>query len=236
MGGNMETQIQEGQEQSQGNGEAPNPNRGMSKKERRRVEILRERLEPRIEKLETQINEQMEKLNSLSDKREIGRDGELASKGAEEQEEALETKNNGASKSEEANPVAKANPNEDVKTQTPIEKLVGALQAAGLGSDPTALRLVAELAALDPLRRKNTDALENGNEETHSPRVSRQLETTLANKARASHLIQPSGGGIPPAPDLRAEYEKRVNELRPGDIDGLMEVKREFRKRGMEVY
>jgi len=54
--------------------------------------------------------------------------------------------------------------------------------------------------------------------------------------ARASHVIQPSGGGLPPAPDLRAEYEQRVATVRPGDVAGLMEVKREFRKKGLEVY
>ena len=52
---------------------------------------------------------------------------------------------------------------------------------------------------------------------------------------RASHLIQPSGGGVP-APDLRREYERRLETLRLGDIVGLMELKREFRKRGLEVY
>jgi TolA-binding protein len=52
---------------------------------------------------------------------------------------------------------------------------------------------------------------------------------------RASHLIQPSGGGVP-APDLRREYERRLETLRLGDIAGLMELKREFRKRGLEVY
>lgn len=53
--------------------------------------------------------------------------------------------------------------------------------------------------------------------------------------ARASHVIQPSGGGLP-AQDLRAAYDQRVAALRPGDVAGLMEVKRDFRKRGLEVY
>lgn len=53
---------------------------------------------------------------------------------------------------------------------------------------------------------------------------------------RASHVIQPSGGGLPPAADLRAEYEHRVGALRPGDVAGLLEVKREFRRKGLEVY
>lgn len=52
---------------------------------------------------------------------------------------------------------------------------------------------------------------------------------------RASHVIQPSGGGLS-APDPRGEYERRVATLRPGDVAGLMELKREFRKRGLEVY
>ncbi|MCW5876498.1 MAG: hypothetical protein KIS85_06405 [Anaerolineales bacterium] len=53
---------------------------------------------------------------------------------------------------------------------------------------------------------------------------------------RASHIIQPGGGGLPPAPDLRAEYEAQVAGLRPGDLAGLMELKRRFRARGLEVY
>ena len=37
-------------------------------------------------------------------------------------------------------------------------------------------------------------------------------------------------------PDLRAEYERRVGALRPGDVAGLLDLKREFRKKGLEVY
>jgi len=84
------------------------------------------------------------------------------------------------------------------------------LQNSEVAGNPKALRLLAELAEL----------AQGG---------------AAAPAARASHVIQPSGGGLP-APDLRAEYEKRVGELRPGDIAGLMELKREFRKRGMEVW
>lgn len=54
--------------------------------------------------------------------------------------------------------------------------------------------------------------------------------------ARASHIVQPGGGGLPPAPDLRAEYQAQVAELRPGDLAGLLELKRRFRGRGLEVY
>jgi hypothetical protein len=206
----------------------PNTNRGMSKKERRRVEALKQRLEPRIEKLETQVNEHLEKINSLSDKREVERDGELATgkppvaveNGKQEtrspQQETQEKDDAPlALPSNEAAMAAESQAGESITDQTaekqesPIGKLVNALQVAGLGSDPTALRLVADLAALNPSNR---------------------------TKPRASHLIQPSGGGVPPAPDLRTEYEKQVMTLRPGDVDGLMEVKREFRRRGLDIY
>ncbi|MCW5877727.1 MAG: hypothetical protein KIS80_02525 [Anaerolineales bacterium] len=53
---------------------------------------------------------------------------------------------------------------------------------------------------------------------------------------RASHIVQPGGGGLPPAPDLRGEYEAQVAQLRPGDLAGLLELKRRFRARGLEVY
>jgi hypothetical protein len=84
------------------------------------------------------------------------------------------------------------------------------LQKADLASDPRALRLLADLAELA-----------QGGAPTPQP--------------RASHRIQPSGGGVP-MPDLRAEYERRVAALRLGDVAGLMDIKREFRKRGLELY
>jgi hypothetical protein len=292
--------------------EVQNPNRGMSKKEWRRVEALKQRLEPRIQKLETQVNEHLEKINSLGDNLrreenasrgsfysatpsnetsrtplEKGEEGEMGSMGAgatgkapvalEKGEVDMEEQGSaGAGEQKQAQdtfldkelPVttltgdktqdSKADSAQSEKKQeSPIGKLVGALQAAGLGEDP--------------LRRENTDALQNGKEKPHSAQQKEEIEvkgTAIEKllvalkqvglgsdptalrlvadlaalnpnnraKPRASHLIQPSGGGVPPAPDLRAEYEKRVNELRPGDVDGLMEVKREFRRRGMEIY
>jgi hypothetical protein len=223
--------------------EAQKPNRGMSKKEWRRVEALKQRLEPRIEKLETQINEHLEKINSLSDKREgeniagkaegdglnedkeVVKNTELAQDEVKKEspigkivsalqaaglgEEPLRRENTDALQNGKERPRSAQQEEEIEEKGTAIEKLLVALKQVGLGSDPTALRLVADLAALNPNNR---------------------------TKPRASHLIQPSGGRVPPAPDLRAEYEKRVNELRPGDIDGLMEVKREFRRRGLEIY
>jgi hypothetical protein len=94
---------------------------------------------------------------------------------------------------------------------------VQALKDANLEGDPEALQLLG-------------DTFASLGEGLASLAVGRQPRPA----ARASHAIQPSGGM--PVPDLRGEYEHRVAALRPGDIAGLMEAKREFRKRGLEIY
>jgi hypothetical protein len=106
--------------------------------------------------------------------------------------------------------VRNAGEEDSAKALSSLSSALQLLQSADLASDPRALRLLADLAELA-----------QGGEP--------------APAARASHLIQPSGGGLP-APDLRREYERRLGTLRPGDVAGLMEVKREFRKRGLEIY
>lgn len=52
---------------------------------------------------------------------------------------------------------------------------------------------------------------------------------------RPSRVMPPSGAGAP-APDLRAEYQRRLRSLRPGDLAAVLELKREFRNKGLEVY
>ncbi|UYN91877.1 MAG: hypothetical protein KIT70_11030 [Anaerolineales bacterium] len=52
---------------------------------------------------------------------------------------------------------------------------------------------------------------------------------------RPSRVVPPSGAGAP-APDLRAEYQRRLRSLRPGDLGAVLELKREFRNKGLEVY
>ncbi|MBX3002329.1 MAG: hypothetical protein KF828_00145 [Anaerolineales bacterium] len=56
-----------------------------------------------------------------------------------------------------------------------------------------------------------------------------------APQGRASLAIPPGGGGAPPA-DLPAEYRRRMAALRPGNLAAVVELKREFRQRGLEVY
>jgi hypothetical protein len=114
-----------------------------------------------------------------------------------------------ASSPEELAPVAGP---KQTQPESPFAQALHILQKADLSS-PKALRLLADLA--------EQAELERGGAPTPQP--------------RASHLIQPSGGGVP-APDLRGEYERRLGTLRPGDVLGLMELKREFRKKGLEIY
>jgi hypothetical protein len=99
---------------------------------------------------------------------------------------------------------------ESAQAGSPFAQALRLLRSTELASSPKALRLLADLAELA-----------QGGEPAPS--------------GRASHLIQPSGGGLP-SPDLRREYERRLSALRPGDMAGLMDLKREFRKRGLEVY
>lgn len=165
------------------------PTKGLSKKEQRRVEVLKHELEPRIEQLERQL----EALAAHGDERvDVG--------GADESAEAsLRETDRRAAEAE------------------PLAQVLQAVKDTNLESDPDALRLLGDTFASLSARLA-------------SLAVGRQQRPA----ARASHAIQPSGGL--PAPDLRAEYERRVAALRPGDLAGLMEAKREFRKRGLEIY
>ncbi len=52
--------------------------------------------------------------------------------------------------------------------------------------------------------------------------------------ATPAQAIQP-GGGRPPD-DLTAEYQRRLRALRPGDLNGLLALKREFREKGLALF
>ena len=51
----------------------------------------------------------------------------------------------------------------------------------------------------------------------------------------AASVAQPGGGGTP-EPDLRSEYDLRKVRLRPGDVNALMELKRDYRSKGLDVF
>ncbi|MBW8012507.1 MAG: hypothetical protein FVQ83_14925 [Chloroflexi bacterium] len=61
------------------------------------------------------------------------------------------------------------------------------------------------------------------------------LRRSQRPKASAATVTQPSGGGLV-EPDLQGEYDLRKKRLRPGDVNSLLELKREFRQKGLDVY
>jgi hypothetical protein len=107
----------------------------------------------------------------------------------------------------------------------PMYQILSALQQPGFENDPEALRLLRQARGQGPHAELRLLADLAG----------LALKRLEKPSTKGSTVILPSGGGLP-APDLRAEYEKRVRALRAGDMDGLMAVKREFRKRGMEIW
>ncbi|MBN2502182.1 MAG: hypothetical protein JXB38_15465 [Anaerolineales bacterium] len=60
------------------------------------------------------------------------------------------------------------------------------------------------------------------------------LQGAKKGNVHPAAVVQP-GGGAPQA-DLRSEYQVRLQQLRPGDVNGLMELKREFRGKGLEIF
>jgi hypothetical protein len=113
----------------------------------------------------------------------------------------------------------------------PMYQILSALQQPGFENDPEALRLLRQARGQGPHAELRLLADLAG---LALKRMEKPARGGL-DRTKASTVILPSGGGLP-APDLRAEYEKRVRALRAGDMDGLMAVKREFRKRGMEIW
>lgn len=116
---------------------------------------------------------------------------------------------------------ARRGPAADADTPALVQVL-DALRQAGLERDEEALRLLRQARGGGP------------QEELRALADLAALALARVG-SRASRAIPPGGGGAA-APDLRAEYERRLGGVRPGDLAAVMELKREFRKRGLEVY
>ncbi len=104
-----------------------------------------------------------------------------------------------------------------------IHKLV---QRAGLDNDP---RMVTVL------QRANTSEGLDGYLSILEDITGLVLGEATDQLVSAASVVQP-GGGQAPLPDLRQSYEARKRQLRPGDVDGLTALKREFRGKGLQVY
>lgn len=100
------------------------------------------------------------------------------------------------------------------------------LERTGLGNDPEAVELIRELEAGSNLEGY-VDLLEGLTELT--------LRRLGKGKATAGAVALPSGGNAPAA-DLQQAYEQQRKKLRPGDVNALMALKREFREKGLEIF
>lgn len=107
-------------------------------------------------------------------------------------------------------------------------QVMEALQQAGVAHDPGVLRLLQQAQSGEPQAELRALA------ELASLALARMARIGQG-EARASRAMPPGGGGAP-APDLGAEYQRRLAAVRAGDVGALLEVKREFRKRGLAVY
>lgn len=106
---------------------------------------------------------------------------------------------------------------------SPLAEAKRLLDKAGLSNDPEAVRLLSEAK-----RGESKDL------RILSDAAELALRRSNRKSASSGSVVLPSGGK--PTRDLRSEYEQRLKRLRPGDVAGLSELKREFRRKGLDVY
>jgi hypothetical protein len=100
------------------------------------------------------------------------------------------------------------------------------LERIGLGNDPEAVSLMQGIAH---------DQDEDGYLDMMEDLVELSLRRTGIEKTPEAAVIQPSGGNAP-VQSLKEAYEQHKKKLRPGDVNGLMALKREFREKGLDVF
>jgi hypothetical protein len=105
------------------------------------------------------------------------------------------------------------------------QKASRVLDANGLANDPAVTELLEEDGYDD----------DNGFLDLLADVTELALQRAERSPAGAATVTQP-GGGHAPQPDLQTEYELRKQRLRPGDVNALMELKREFRQKGLEIF
>jgi hypothetical protein len=100
------------------------------------------------------------------------------------------------------------------------------LERVGLGNDPEAVSLMQGIAHSQD---------EEGYLEMMEDLVALTLRRNGLEGTPDASVIQPSGG-ITPVQSLQEAYEQRKKGLRPGDVNGLMALKKEFREKGLDVF
>jgi hypothetical protein len=100
------------------------------------------------------------------------------------------------------------------------------MDRVGLGNDPEVVSLLQD----------QSENLDGGDYlDLMEDLVAMALRRVGREATPATAVVQP-GGGIAPVEDLQGAYEQRKKKLRPGDVNGLMALKKEFREKGMDVY
>ena len=107
-----------------------------------------------------------------------------------------------------------------------IARVIRLVDKAGLGDDPEALALLEARKGENDLG-SYLNLLDDLTELA--------LKRAGRGKVTAAAVVQP-GGGNAPVGDLREAYERGKKRLRPGDVNGLMALKREFREKGLDIY
>jgi hypothetical protein len=108
---------------------------------------------------------------------------------------------------------------------TLAQKASRVLDASGLVNDPAVTDLLEEAGYDD----------DDGFLDLLADVTELALQRAERSPASAATVTQP-GGGHAPQPDLQTEYELRKQRLRLGDVNALMELKREFRQKGLEIF
>jgi hypothetical protein len=109
---------------------------------------------------------------------------------------------------------------------TVMERAARVLEGAGLSEDVEAVALINKKAECEEMG-DFLDLMED--------LTSLALRRIGKGEGSAATVSQP-GGGKAPLQDLRYSYELRKKKIRPGDVNALMALKREFREKGLEVY
>lgn len=133
--------------------------------------------------------------------------------------------------SEQAQAAAVPEPNSNAgETETDFQSRIHALaNLPGIRENEEALTLI--------LRNQNPP-----DQQTYTALVEAILQTALGDGAPPNHpdiasaasVVIPGGGEAPH--DLAQDYQRRKRHLRPGDVNALTALKREFRQKGLDVF
>jgi hypothetical protein len=126
-------------------------------------------------------------------------------------------------------PQPPASKEDSALTEQVMERAEALLKRLGLRNTPEAAALLRDQESLEG---------PDGTLELVDRVLDLALRDIAAPKASApspAGVIAP-GGGSPANPDLAAVYRQRRKQIRPGDVNALTALKREFREKGLNIF